>query len=202
MSESLPIVIDPPLLDDVRRTPVQKAILGAALARAQVTMRLKGIRHGRWPSFVGPRPFLAVDGEMVVGDHFAVRAQQVRASIAVERPARLEIGDDVFVNQGTVIHARTEIVIGSRVRIGDMVSICDTDFHEVDPGEGVRSEPIRIGDDVWIARGAVVLPGTVIGDGAVVATGSVVRGTVPAWTLVGGTPATVIRPVRTRGKRR
>ncbi|MFY0407336.1 acyltransferase [Solicola sp. PLA-1-18] len=202
MSESLPIVVDPPLLDDVRRTPVQKAVLGAALVRAQLTMRLKGIGHGQWPSFVGPRPFLSVDGEMSVGDHFAVRAQQLRASIAVEAPARLTIGDDVFVNQGAVIHARTQISIGSRVRIGDLVSVCDTDFHEVDPGGGIRSEPIVIGDDVWIARGAVVLPGSSIGDGAVVAAGSVVRGDVPPWTLVGGVPAKVIRPITSRGRRR
>jgi acetyltransferase-like isoleucine patch superfamily enzyme len=51
---------------------------------------------------------------------------------------------------------------------------------------------IRIGDDVLIGAGAVILPGTRIEPGAVIGAGSVVTGTVPEYAIVAGTPAAVI----------
>jgi virginiamycin A acetyltransferase len=51
----------------------------------------------------------------------------------------------------------------------------------------------RVGNDVWIGYDALVMPGVTIGDGAVVATRSVVTGDVPAYAIVGGNPARVIR---------
>jgi len=53
--------------------------------------------------------------------------------------------------------------------------------------------PIRIGRRVWIGANVTVLAGVRIGDGAVVAAGAVVTRDVPAFTIVGGVPARVIR---------
>ncbi|KQP61803.1 acetyltransferase [Methylobacterium sp. Leaf399] len=52
---------------------------------------------------------------------------------------------------------------------------------------------IVIGDDVWIGTGAMILSGSDIGTGAVVAARSVVRGVVPPYAIVAGTPARVMR---------
>jgi carbonic anhydrase/acetyltransferase-like protein (isoleucine patch superfamily) len=46
---------------------------------------------------------------------------------------------------------------------------------------------------VWIGHGAIVLPGRNIGTGSVVAAGAVVTKDVPAYTIVGGNPARLIR---------
>lgn len=52
---------------------------------------------------------------------------------------------------------------------------------------------VRIGNQVWIATGAMILPNVTIGDGAIVASGAVVTKDVPARCLVAGVPAKVIK---------
>ncbi|UTD26445.1 chloramphenicol acetyltransferase [Bradyrhizobium sp. WD16] len=56
-----------------------------------------------------------------------------------------------------------------------------------------RSHAVTIGHDVWIGHGAVVLPGRQIGTGAVIAAASIVTKDVPAYTIVAGNPARIIR---------
>lgn len=64
-------------------------------------------------------------------------------------------------------------------------------------GQEARSTHIKkgvtIGRNVWIACGAIILPGVTVSDGAVVAAGSVVTKDVPPYTVVGGVPARVIK---------
>ncbi|MGL5154748.1 MAG: CatB-related O-acetyltransferase, partial [Aeromonas veronii] len=50
-----------------------------------------------------------------------------------------------------------------------------------------------IGNDVWIGYDALIMPGVKVGNGAIIAARSVVTGDVPAYALVGGNPAKVIR---------
>jgi phosphonate metabolism protein (transferase hexapeptide repeat family) len=56
-----------------------------------------------------------------------------------------------------------------------------------------RSHRVILGNDVWIGHGAIILPGRRIGDGAVVAAGAIVTKDVPAYAIVGGNPARVIK---------
>lgn len=56
-----------------------------------------------------------------------------------------------------------------------------------------RAHHVAIGHDVWIGHGAIVLPGRNIGTGAVIAAGAVVTKDVPAYSIVGGNPARIIR---------
>lgn len=51
-----------------------------------------------------------------------------------------------------------------------------------------------VGNDVWLGRESVIMPGVHIGDGAIVAARSVVTSNVPPYTIVGGNPAKLIRP--------
>lgn len=52
--------------------------------------------------------------------------------------------------------------------------------------------PVTIGNHVWIAYRAIILPGVTLGDGAVVGAGSIVSKDVAPYTIVAGSPAKVI----------
>lgn len=61
------------------------------------------------------------------------------------------------------------------------------------PRVSVPSRPVRLHDNVWIGFDVCVLPGVTIGEGSVVGARSVVAEDVPAYTVVAGNPARVIR---------
>lgn len=108
----------------------------------------------------------------------------------------LHLGNKVFINSGVRFGCQSPIRLGDYVRVAANVSF-ETVTHglEIDGSgkRGTSSQPIVIEDAVWIGGGAIILPGVTIGRGAVVAAGSVVNRDVPAFTLVGGQPAKLIR---------
>lgn len=57
----------------------------------------------------------------------------------------------------------------------------------------VSKGAIEIGNDVWIGAHCVILSGVKIGTGAVVAANSTVTKDIPAYAIVGGNPATIIK---------
>ncbi len=63
----------------------------------------------------------------------------------------------------------------------------------VAPLPHVGQSPVIIGNDVWIGANAFIKGGVTIGDGAIVAASAVVVRDVPAFTIVGGNPARIIR---------
>ena len=132
---------------------------------------------------------LRMDGSWHIGSGLYLRSKDYnRIEISVFPDGFLRIGNNVFLNQG----AKSEIIIGNNVLVGDDVIIIDSDFHEV--GNSLsKSVPINIEDDVWIASRSIILKGVKIGKNSVVAAGSVVTKDVPPNTLVGGNAARVIR---------
>src|SRR5258708_15431344 len=60
-------------------------------------------------------------------------------------------------------------------------------------GHPASKGDVIIGNDVWLAYGATILSGVKINDGAVVAAGAVVSKDVPAYAVVAGNPAKVVK---------
>ena len=61
------------------------------------------------------------------------------------------------------------------------------------PGELPFKGNTEIGNDVWIGYNATIMPGVKIGNGAIIASKSVVTNDVPAYAVVGGNPAKIIK---------
>lgn len=110
--------------------------------------------------------------------------------------ARLQVGRDCWFNVGCLLNLGATIRIGDRVALGHQVMIL-TDSHAIGDQERragpLVAQPVEIGDGAWIGARALLLPGVTIGAGAVVAAGAVVTKDVAPHTVVGGTPARVIR---------
>lgn len=108
------------------------------------------------------------------------------------RQARIAIGDSTSIGDRTEIHAGSSVEIGAGCNIAWNVCIMDRDYHKFN-SDAESIKPVKIGDNVWIGCGCLVLKGVTIGDGAVVAAGSVVTRDVPAACLAAGNPARVIK---------
>ncbi|MBO9648293.1 MAG: acyltransferase [Variovorax sp.] len=144
------------------------------------------VLSGRWPK-------VSNEGRMMLGANCELQSFRLRQHFTVRKGAELHIGDQAFLNDGVNVCATRSISIGSHAKIGDMVYIYDTDFHEVAPGMPVRHAPVVIGDNVWIGANSMVLAGATIGDHSVIAAGSIVTDDIPAMSLAAGIPARVIK---------
>lgn len=106
----------------------------------------------------------------------------------------ITLGAGVFLNFNCVILDVVEVVIGDMTQIAPGVQILTAD-HPRDPAvraQGLEfGRPIRIGKNVWIGAGALIMPGVTIGDDALIGAGSVVTRDVPAGATVMGNPARV-----------
>lgn len=139
------------------------------------------------------RVSLSNSGRLFVGDRLLIDSRFYPAQIAVGPGATLTIGDDVFINQGADIWAADSVSIGSRVLLGPHVTIVDDSAHDVSPDVPARVSPVVIGDDVWIGRRSIVMPGVTVGRFSVIGAGAVVTKDVPSCTVVAGIPARVVR---------
>jgi acetyltransferase-like isoleucine patch superfamily enzyme len=111
----------------------------------------------------------------------------------------LRIGDHVYIGNGCTISCCQELVIEDHVVIGDNVYIADGRHgYEDVTSPGVAGQPlvkgrIRIGSGAWIGYGAFVAHDLELGEHAVVGANSVVTKSVPAFTVVAGSPAVVVK---------
>jgi acetyltransferase-like isoleucine patch superfamily enzyme len=180
-------------LGNERREPlteiVRKVVSNAhAIGCAMTYLRRCDTLGARARSF--GRPHIENLGSLVIGDDFAASCSFGTVLLATAPHGHIVIGNGVTINYGSAITAASHVRLGNRVMVGPYCVIADTEAPLVDDE---HPQPIEIGDDVWLAGRVTVRPGARIGAGAVIGAGSVVEGDIPAWAVVSGAPARVLR---------
>lgn len=110
-------------------------------------------------------------------------------SVHIDSPSKLKIGNNVSINRGTIINAGGGVKIGNDVLIGPNVVIYSQNhkFHDSTQkikDQGYDLKEVHIGNNVWIAANATILPGVTIGDNCVVASNSVLTKSIPSNSIV------------------
>lgn len=108
----------------------------------------------------------------------------------------ISIGENTFIDSGCHFQDQGGIEIGEGSLIGHNVVLATVN-HALEPSLDRKNSyaPIKIGKKVWIGSNVTILSGVSVGDWAVITAGAVVTKDVPAYAIVGGVPAKVIRQV-------
>ncbi|MEA9589414.1 sugar O-acetyltransferase [Xanthomonas sp. WHRI 10064A] len=118
----------------------------------------------------------------------------IRAPFHCDYGYNIRLGAGVFLNFNCVILDICDVSIGDGTQIGPGVQLYAADHPRDAAGRASGLEfgrPIRIGRNVWIGGGAIILPGVSIGDDALIGAGAVVTRDVPAGATAVGNPARV-----------
>jgi len=103
---------------------------------------------------------------------------------------KVHLGKRNVINFGCMFDGRKfHIRTGDDVSIGPEAAILTLAHDPQSADFADRGGDVSIGDRVWIAYRAIILPGVRIGEGAVVAAGAVVTQDVPPYEIVAGVPA-------------
>ncbi len=131
-------------------------------------------------------------GEVIIKDNvFIGRSNLICKS-------KIEIEDNVFIAWGTYLYDHNSHSLDYLERQKDIQRQLEDYrsgkfFIENKDWSVVDSKPIKICSNAWIGMNCLIMKGVTVGEGAIVAAGSVVTRDVPAWTVVGGNPAVVIK---------
>jgi acetyltransferase-like isoleucine patch superfamily enzyme len=113
----------------------------------------------------------------------------------------LRIGDRSFLGHGVTITCNREVVIEEDVLIASNCKISDYDGHahslsrrlvDAAPSED-EIRPVRICRGAWIGAGSLIMKGVTVGEGVIVGANSVVTHDAPAYTVIAGSPARVVK---------
>ncbi len=110
----------------------------------------------------------------------------------------LEIGENTYVGMNTIINGFVEkVTIGLNVSIAQSVSIiCDSGPNaspQLQRLFALEKGTIKIGNHCWIGAFSMIMPGVELGKFCIVAANSFVKKSFPAYSIIGGTPAKLIR---------
>jgi long-chain acyl-CoA synthetase len=109
-------------------------------------------------------------------------------------------GLDVMIDRENPTDEVGEILVkGDNVMMGPEVVVYTSghcfDRTDIPMAEQGSTSPraVTIGNDVWLGRRVIIMPGVTIGDGCVIGAGAVVTKDIPAYSVAGGVPAKVIK---------
>lgn len=190
-----------------RIVPVKISFLWYCFRRAVVTGRLKGqFKCFGSQSLLAPGIRLLSPQCIEIGVHSSIMSHCVLETCpdAGLQP-QLIIGNHVSLGEYSHITCVDKVIIGDGLLTGRFVLITDnahgsSSAEEKDIAPLVRkvhsNGPVQIGKNVWIGDKATILPNVTIGNGATIAANAVVTKDVPAYAVVAGCPAKVVKMIK------
>lgn len=110
----------------------------------------------------------------------------------------LEIGDNAYIGMNTILNGfAAKLIIEKNVSISQFVNIMVDSGPNASPGMmkvfPIEKGPVTIGHDSWIGASVIIMPNVSLGEFCVVASNAFVNESFPAYSIIGGTPAKLIR---------
>ena len=99
----------------------------------------------------------------------------------VQPPLKGVCFDMVHIEDGAMIAANVQLISNNHDLYERQILLC---------------KPVRICRNAWVGAGATILPGVTVGENAVVAAAAVVTKDVPAYSVVAGNPANIIKQLK------
>lgn len=160
----------------------------------QNTLKKFLITKGKYTYIISP---FRLDGprNIFIGSESFIGSRSTLSSYG----GKLSIGERFYATRNLNIYCGEHIVIGDDVLIGSYVLVTDLN-HGIDPESDVNyqkqpivTRPVSIGSGCWLGDKVSILPGTRIGEKCVIGANSVVFGEIPAFSMVAGNPAVIIK---------
>ena len=135
-----------------------------------------------------------------MGPQSRIMKNTVIAIVSKSVPSAIRIGRNTYIGENNNLRAADGVIeIGDNCLISQGVTIV-TSNHQMAKEKLIVEQPwvsrhakVVVEDDVWVGANSVILPDVTIHEGAVVAAGSVVTKDVPAYAVVGGSPARILK---------
>lgn len=161
----------------------------------------KGSTLGNHTTYIGEQ-YISIGVESHIGDYGRLTAYSYYQATRQQFTPQISIGNNCSIGAQSHITAINNISIGNNVLTGPRVLITDNSHGnsslcalEIPPyaRELISQGPIVIEDNVWIGEGAMIMPNVHIGKGCIIAANSVVTKSIPAYCIVAGSPAKIIK---------
>ena len=140
-------------------------------------------------------PIIGLPKNIIIGKNWTIYND---CNFEFSENADLSIGSNVIFSYGVVFCCNHKIFIGNDVQIGEYTSIRDTTHSYADLNVPIKyqndsSKTIIIKDNVWIGRGCIIMPGTIINRGVVIGANSIVKGILEENSVYAGSPLRLIK---------
>lgn len=182
-----------------------RSFLRPAGRRLRVILyRLRGVRMGEGSRIQRPYSLLCPDPEsLIIGKETAIYPDAYISTVkewaGFRYTPEIKIGDGVYIGRHLFIAAIDSVIIDNGCVLSEYVYITDH-AHGLHPERGpimkqrLESKgPVRIGRHCFLGFRASIMPGVTLGDHCVVGANSVVTRSFPAYSMVAGCPAKVVK---------